>query len=1020
MKFLLFIWLFPVVCFSQRPSLYFEKLTVRNGLSHNKVNCIVQDSRGFIWLGTDDGLNRFDGRQFTHFKSVPGDTTTVSGNIINDLLEDREGRLWIATADGGISRYDHRLPPQQQFKRYSQLSGNGAPGPLNAVNTLLEDASGYLWLGTSGRSVLRFEKNNGKIKDITGTAKTILDLCLDKDGIIWVGRQGGGIQKINPSTLSSTEDERYRNLYAQLPHVTVTALFRDRSGGMWFGSWDKVLYRYNPVTGKEEVFKKQNGNSFQDDEVRCFVEDNRGWLWMGGKEKGLQLYDKQAGRFYHYTYSAANDGSLSDNRINTIFMDKQGLVWIGTDQGVCVNNPQKQHFWQQFLPGTGKEPLTIYDFFENKDGDVWIGTSQGIFIQKKDGSIAQRKLSYKGLPLHITSFYVHDDGTFYLGTNYSLFRYNTVNHTLSLLPNTEKDGVMNRIISSRVVSVVSTTVDKRPVMMVSPYGHYLAYYDLERKRWISRLDSSNIIQRFHLTDNLIRKFQKTGDGTILLATAKSGLGIWSPGTQQVKYHLYDPANPYSINNNNVSDICEGKGDNLWVSTYGGGLHSFDTRTKKFTHIPESNNLVEAIKVDHHGDVWMISNGHLQKYNPLRKTFTAYQLPDVEKTGGVRGKIFTDSRGKMYVAGTNYFISFHPDSIKVTTTEPRVVFTNFQIFNQSFSHLLLQDRITLKHKENYFTFEFAAPLFAPANTVHYSYMLEGFDKDWVDAAERNYVSYTNLEGGDYTFKVRATTTPGSWSRHMAIIRLTVVPPYWQRAWFYVLCAVFLGGAGYLMYRYRINQILKQQAIRNRIAQDLHDNVGSTLSSISVYSQVAKIYQQKERENDLRSTLEKISSTSTEMISELNDTVWVINPRNDNMDVILQRMESFAKPLSAAQGIAFHFQYDASLPFQHLEMEKRKSFYAIYKEAVNNAIKYAECKNLRVAIQKKSHKVFMTITDDGKGFDLSKTSEGYKSSDVFGDGNGLKNMQQRAAAMGGHLRMKSEPGKGTTVELQFPIP
>ena len=460
--------------------------------------------------------------------------------------------------------------------------------------------------------------------------------------------------------------------------------------------------------------------------------------------------------------------------------------------------------------------------------------------------------------------------------------------------------------------------------------------------------------------------------------------------------------------------------NLWVSTYGGGLNYFDTRTKKFTAVASSNNLVEGLAMDLHKNVWMISNGNLHKYNPARRTYTSFQLPDLEKTGGVKGKIFRDSKGNMYVAGTNYFTSFHPDSINETSYEPQVYLTDFRIFNKSFSHLLTQKEIRLHHKDNYFSIEFAAPDFSPNNEVRYSYKLEGFDKDWVDAGDRNYVNYPNLSGGNYVFKVRSSTTPGVWTREHASIGIEIIPPYWQRPWFYVVCTLLLMALAYFIYRYRINELLKRQAIRNKIAQDLHDNVGSTLSSISVYSQVAKIYHGQHKQTELQNALEKISGASTEMISELNDTVWAINPRNDNMQVILQRMESFAKPLLATKGIQFNLKYDPAVGFLNLEMEKRKNFYLIFKEAIHNAIKYSECRNLKVTISQKSNRIIMKVEDDGKGFDMARTSEGYKSSDVYGGGNGLKNMQLRAREMSGTLIISSKPGQGTAVELEFTVP
>lgn len=1006
---------------AQEPSFYFEKRTVQDGLSHNKVNCILQDQRGFLWIGTDDGLNRYDGSQFIHFRNRPGDSTTVSGNIITDLLEDKAGLLWIATADGGLSRYDYRAAPPLQFRQYKHVPGNPASIPVNSINSMLEDRFGNLWLATSGRQVLHFNKKIETFFDIARSGKTALDLCLDKDGMIWVGRQGGGILKINPATLATIEDPRYSDLYANLPHATVTALYRDAAQNIWYGSWDKILYRTNAYNQQEEAFRSNGPHSFQNDEINCFAEDRWGRIWMGGKEKGLQVYDPARQRFYNFRYDPSREGTIADNRIYCIYRDGEGRIWLGTSRGLCVYQPGRQQFTQQFLRPEANTNLTLYDFFEDEDKSIWIGTSQGIFIRRPDGQLQHRALSYKGVPLQVTSFYNDDAETFYLGTDYSVFRYHPVTNQLTLLPNTEKDGVMNRIITSRVVGMAKDTINGHPVLLTLPYGHYLTYYDLQEQRWVSRLDRLNIIERFHLKDNLIRKFYRTRKGEAWLATAKEGLAMWTKQSlPKAAYFKHDPRNPASIASNNVFDMTEDRKGNLWITTNGGGLHYFDTRAKTFTQIPASNNLAEGVQLDHRGHVWMISNGDLHRYDPERKTYTSFQLPDMEKTGGVKGSIFKDSRGNLYVAGNNYFISFHPDSIQEVRSEPRVHITDFQIFNQSFSHYLQQEKITLHHNDNHFGFEFSAPEFTPGCAVRYSYKLVGFDRDWVDAGDRRYVSYSNLDGGEYTFLVRVTTTPGSWSPQMATVRLNIIPPYWKQAWFFLGAAILIALLALTVYRYRINELLKRQAIRNKIAQDLHDNVGSTLSGISVYTQVARIYQQQSRQGELHNTLEKISTTSSEMISELNDTVWAINPRNDNMEVILQRMESFAKPLLSAQGIQFSLHYEPHIATLNLEMEKRKSFYSIFKEAVNNVVKYSEAKRMDVSLRQKGHHLHLHIQDDGKGFDLSKTSEGYKSSDVFGGGNGLKNMQQRAGEMKGTLHMHSEPGKGTRVELDFPIP
>lgn len=1005
---------------AQQPLLYFETISVQDGLSHAKVNCILQDRRGFIWLGTDDGLNRYDGKHFVHFRHRPNDTTSISGNIISHLLEDKEGRIWIATLDGGLSRYDFRLPPAQQFRQYKYHPRESASIPVNTIIKLIEDRQGNLWLGTSGRSVIRFNKKTESFDIIKQSTRTILDLCQDNQGWIWVGRQGGGIQKINPYTQAVVEDPRYKDLYAKLPHVTVTALFKDKDNRMWFGSWDKVLYRQSLTSTQKDIFQEGRPYSFQNDEVISFAEDQWGNLWIGGRTKGLQLYDKQANRFYHYRHDASKEGTIADNTINCIFVDKQGSVWLGTNSGVNINNPDKQQFAQQFLQAKPNTPVTLYDFFENTNGQIWMGTSEGLYIKHPDGSLEHRPITYKDTPLHVTSFFRDENGTYYLGTNYSVFQYDPKRHNMHLLPNTEKDGVMNRIIESRVVSMIKTKIDGSPVLLTSPYGHYLTYYDLQRKAWVSRLNSHNIIERFNLKDNLIRKLYKAKDGTIWMATAKEGLGLWPHNNgSKVNYLNHQPTTPYSLANNNVFDLAEDNKGNFWISTYGGGLHYLDVKQKKFQQVAATNNLIEGLAIDDDQNVWMISNGNLHRYSPETNSYTSFALPDLHKTGGVKGKIFKDSKGQLYLAGNNYFISFNPKAVRTTQSEPQVYLTDFQIFNKSFSHLLYKDAIRLKYKDNYFAFEFAAPHFSRSNTVQYAYMMEGLDKDWIYAGERNYASYPNLNSGQYLFKVRATTERGSWNDDYAAVKLIITPPFWQRVWFYLLCIWVLGAAAYIIYRYRINEIVKRQAIRNKIAQDLHDNVGSTLSSISVYSQVAKIYQDQNRTEELSNTLEKIRLTSGEMITELNDTVWAINPRNDHMNVILQRMESFAQPLLAAQGIQFAMHYDAGVPHLNIDMEKRKNLFLIFKEVINNVVKYANCKTLSIELLHRGNWLTMKIKDDGKGFEFSAIEDRLQPNHMKGGGNGLKNMQQRAEDMKGSLAIYSAPGQGTMVELRFPL-
>lgn len=1006
--------------FTQTPYLYFSQITPDNGLSHNKVNCILQDRRGFIWLGTEDGLNRYDGQHFTVFRNQFADTSTISGNIITDLLEDEDGVLWITTSDGGLSRYDYRLPAKKQFKQFKHIQNDTTTIPVNIINKVVEDKYGYLWLATSGAYVLRFNRKTERFETpVRKGTRSVASLCIDEKGILWVGKIGGSFLKINTATLQYEMDDRYNDLYAKLPHATITALYRDTADNIWFGSWDNVLYCYNAKTKKEEVYKK-NGTafSFPNDEVTSFAADNAGRIWMAGRYYGLTIYDKAQQKFFNYRYNPALDGSVADDQANCVYIDRTGMVWLGTNKGVSIYNPLHQPFVQTFLPKQNKD-VTIYDFYKNNDDKLWIATSEGIFI-KEDSSndFELRKIFYKGKPLSVTCFFHDTDNAFYLGTNYSLFKYDVVKNKVSLLPNTESDTVMRRVIDSRIVSIMRDTIEKHPVLLVSPYGHYITYYDLIEQKWVNRTDSvKKIVTRFNLKDNLIRKFYRAGNGHIWLAEAKYGLGDWQQQQPPRVNHLCNnPISNESISNDNVYDILEDPAGNLWVSTYGGGLNYYNITLKKFTHIAESANLLEGIQTDSKNNVWMISNGHLHRYNPKTKSYNTFNLPDLEKKGGIHGYIFKDNKNNFYVAGLNYFIEFDPLEVKETTQQPKVYFTDFKIFNESYNDLLGKKNIELRYFQNFFSIEFSAPSFI-GRPVQYSYMLEGLDKNWTDASSRNFVNYSNLPAGNYIFKVRTNNAKGNFSNTIASINISIIPPFWERWWFYILCATVISSTIYLFYRYRINALLKQQAIRNKIAQDLHDNMGSTLSSVSVYSQVAKIYSRQNKNDQLQQILEKIGETLGEMISEMSDMVWAITPKNDDINTIIQRMESYAKPLLQAKNISFNFNYDPSILSLHMQMDKRKNFFLIFKEAINNAVKYSNCKTIDVCVHLEHHKIELKVMDDGYGFDVNKIlSDTPKSL----SGNGLKNMQTRAKEMNAIFTVQSIPGNGTTIFLSFNIP
>jgi signal transduction histidine kinase/ligand-binding sensor domain-containing protein len=996
------------------PDIYFKRINLEHGLSHRKVNCILQDKRGFIWFGTEDGLNRYDGRYLTYFRHRHNDRNTLSGNIISDLYEDNDGIIWIATQDGGMTRYDYRLPATKQFKQFRHDEHNVKGIPENGINKIVEDNYKCLWLGTSGSFAVRFNKKTEQFDTpVKKGTKCVFTLALGRHDTLLVGRAGGGLLKINTRTLSYRSDERYEDLYASLPHVSITSMFKDSKGGIWLGSWDKAVYRLSPDGPGERVIGAdfQRAKIAKDDYI-SFAEDANGHIWMAGKETGIALYDPVKKTIVNLRHEEHEPGSLSDDHVNAVYKDRKGIMWIATNNGVNMINPLFLPFEQHVLP-KGNKDILIYDFYRTLPGDLLVGTSNGIYIKEKHGGkLRHKRLSYLGQPLAITHFFMDIDRQFYIGTDLTLFRYDINTSTVSPLPNTDTDPVMKKLINSRIVSVIRDTLDHHPVLIVSPYGHYLTYYDLVEKKWISRADTvKQILKKYNIRDNLIRRLYKGKHHDIWLANFKNGLGNWKISSGNVKYYINDLDDRYSLSSNNVYDLREDFSGNLWISTYGGGINYFNRKKQRFYHLTESSNLSEGLQTDAEDNLWMICNGHIHKYDAAVRVYSCYDIPRLQNTGGLSGYLFKDDYGTIYAGGVNYFITFDPAAVAKIDHNPDIYFTDFKIFNTSYNEYLQRRTIKLDYTQDQITIEYAAPEYSGDN-LQYSYKLDGYDREWILAGKRNYAEYANLKGGTYRFQVKATNWRGTSTEKVSVINIIIKPPFWLTGWFCAALFTLMTGIIYFVYRYRMNILLQQQAIRNGIAQDLHDQIGSTLSSISVYSEVARRYADHDQRTRMNEILDTISSTANEMILEMSDIVWAINPKNDNLISMLQRVTSYAEPLCRAKGINFIFKYDEAFSITNIGVQQRKNLFLILKEAINNAIKHSACKNLIVNLAQRSNFAELKISDDGKGFDMKKPEEGN-----YVMGNGVLNIRHRAHQLDAVIDYQSTPGAGTTISIVF---
>ena len=426
----------------------------------------------------------------------------------------------------------------------------------------------------------------------------------------------------------------------------------------------------------------------------------------------------------------------------------------------------------------------------------------------------------------------------------------------------------------------------------------------------------------------------------------------------------------------------------------------------------------GILPDDNGNLWMSTNKGLSEFNIKKKTFRNFDVND-----GLQGNEFDryayckTKDGLLFFGGVNGINFFNPAEIK-SLQPPSVLITDFRLFNKTVSlktpnsplakDMLYTNAIKLSYNQNVITFQFAATDYRRAGNVFYRYMMKGFDKTWIYGGTFREATYTNLNPGKYDFIVEASNDNGQWSKNAKTISIQIIPPWWKTWLFYTLIVIITAGIIYSIYQYRLTQILKLQGVRNRIATDLHDEIGSSLSTISIYSKVA----QEQLKNDTAESgtlLKKISEDTNEMMDAMNDIVWTINSRNDRFENIINRMREHAVQLFEAKDCFLHFNFDEQLNQLKFDMEKRKDFYLIYKEALNNIAKYAEAKNVWIELIAEKNQISLSIKDDGKGFNINTVRK---------SANGLINMKNRAENLKGEIEIKSDLEIGTEICLSFP--
>jgi two-component system sensor histidine kinase ChiS len=791
----------------QQQSIKFKHLSLENGLSQNTINTILQDSKGFMWFGTQDGLNKYDGYQFTVYRSSPNDARSLSHNLVFSIYEDSTGTLWIGT-DDGLNRYDRRLDNFVHFKHDPQ---NPDSLSSNTVWSIHEDNTGMLWIGTDGGGLNQFDPQQETFVHYRHDPKnpnslsydSVWPIYQDKTGIFWIGTDGGGLNKFDPQQNKFTHYLPDAQNPESLDNY-LTSIYEDGTGTLWIGT-SGGLHKFDR---QRETFvhyfhDPQNPDTLSYRAVWAIGEDSLGTLWVATAGGGLNQFDRKQERFVHFKHDPENPASLSNNVVLSIYQDQAGTLWVGTDGGGLNQfNHEREKFVHYFHKPRHPNSLNnnkILSIYQDREGLLWVGTEGG-GLNRFDN---QQKVTH----------YQHDP------KNPDSISHNDVSSiaqdSLGILWVGTYGGGLNQFSRSENKFVSYLHNPENPDSLSNNYVLSI-YEDSTKTLWIGTREGLNKFDRqtnkfVHyshdpenpdsLSYNDISAIYEDSSGTLWIGTP-NGLNKFDRRLEKFVRYQSDAKKTTSLSLSDITAIYEDQTSTLWIGTYGGGLNKFDRATEQFYAYREkeglANDMVYGILEDNQGYLWLSTNKGLSKFNPKTEEFRNYDVLDgLQSNEFNAGSFHKSHRGELFFGGINGFNAFYPEDVKDNPSIPPIVLTKFDIFNKPVKiggdsplqqHISETTKITLSYQQTFFSFEFAALNFTQPKKNQYAYKLEGFDKDWNEIGTRRNASYTNVPHGNYVFRVKGSNNDGVWNEQGTALKITVLPPPWKTWWAYTLYVI----------------------------------------------------------------------------------------------------------------------------------------------------------------------------------------------------------------------------------------
>lgn len=1040
-------------------NLKFDHIDTQDGLSQMNVTCIFQENRGFIWIGTDDGLNRYDGYQFITYHHNPKDSNSISSNSISDIKQDQQGDLWVATR-GGLNKLDLKTG---LITRYMHDAADPNSISSDRLNKITLDADGNLWIGTdvAGLDYLDTKGNIFKHYIHSETEKgsisqdNIRTVYIDSKHRLWVGTYSEGLNLF----------DKQNNSFIRLPDLkakSVRSIFEDSGRRLWIGcTQEEGLFLFNPTNTTFTQFKHDDriDGSISSGAILSLNEDERGNLWAGIENSGLTIFDHSTAKFRPQVHDEVDRHSLNGNSIYAICKDRLGNMWLGAyNAGISLfkrNTRSFVHHRHNSTPASISNNF-VWDILEDRDKNIWVATDGG-GVNKLDaitGKVTNYNQSNGLSGNHVLILEEDDDGDIWMGTwGNAITVFSPGKNKFTHIKHDPNNP--NSIAGANIFALAR---GKKNKMWIGAMDGGLTCYD----------KTTNTFTRFKfvpddpktISSQSIFSLLEDKTGNLWIGTSDNGLNFMD-GKTKVFTRYPHAKNTTGPGDAGVPDVFEDHAGDIWISTFN-GLNRFDPLSKTFTRYTTDqglpSNIINAVREDENNTIWISTNLGLSAYDPVNDKFKNYTTED-----GLQDNEFKPhsalkaSDGRLYFGGIRGFNEFTPAGIVKPTGFSPVLITSFRIFNRPFvpedQNISDLQNLTLSNRQTFFSIDYAALDYTSANRKKYAYMLEGFDKEWNYVDSKNNASYTNVPAGEYMFKVKYQNSTGAWSPEYSKLQITVTPPFWLTWWFITLGVLSAAGCIYAYITIRTHAIKRQKnilevEIRKKTAEVVAQNKALESQQFEI-NQKNKSLEDLVRDKDfllmekewllkeihhrvknnfhIVSSLLEIQSSylkNKAAISAIKDSQHRINSmsiihqklyQSDSLstvhmpEYIYELVEYLKESYSIRDEIAFDLQIE-NIELSHPFVI---TLGLILNEAITNSIKYAfhdttEGKICISLCHIPDSQILLTVQDNGPG--LPKDFQKH-----LGNSMGMELLQGLTDDIGGSLSI--ENSNGTCIKILF---